>query len=225
LFRPLIYPLGIDFSIGIDFVDSLPDYFAVMLAALILIFTVTFYRVCYAWAGSPDAWANFSPVAAILLCSAAYLPRKFVLLAGLGPLLVADLLLNAHYHEPLIDSGMLSRYFCFGLILLLGYAVRKQPSRKMFSLFGATIMGSCLFYLITNTATWAATADYSKTMTGWWQALTVGEPGFPPTLVFFRNSLVSDLLFTALFLITHVVFSQSHSRIAEATPPVARNQN
>ncbi len=195
-----------------------------MLAALILIIAVTSYRVYYAWAGSPDAWANFSPVAAILLCSAAYLPRKFIVLAGLGPLIVADLLLNAHYREPLIDPGMLSRYFCYGLILLLGYAVRKQHSRKVFFLFGATIVGSCLFYLITNTATWAATADYSKTMAGWWQALTVGEPGFPPTLVFFRNTVVSDLFFTALFVITQLIFAHSPSRIAEATPPVARNQ-
>ena len=46
-----------------------------MLAALILILAVTLYRVCYALAGSPGGWANFSPLAAILLCSAAYLPR------------------------------------------------------------------------------------------------------------------------------------------------------
>lgn len=196
-----------------------------MLAALILILTVTFYRVCYAWAGSPDTWANFSPAAAILLCSAAYLPRKYILLAGLGPLLLADLLLNAHYREPLLDTGMISRYFCFGLILLLGYAVRKQQSHKLFFLFGATIVGSCLFYLITNTATWASTADYSKTIAGWWQALTVGESGFPPTVLFFRNTVVSDLFFTALFVIAQMAFAQSHSRIAEATPPVARNQN
>jgi hypothetical protein len=195
-----------------------------MLAALILLFAVTLYRVCYALAGSPDAWANFSPLAAILLCSAAYLPRKYILLAGLGPLVVADLVLNAHYHEPLLDTGMFSRYFCFGLILLLGYAVRKQQSHKVLFLFGATLAGSCLFYLITNTATWIATADYAKTPTGWWQALTIGEPGFPPTLLFFRNTLVSDLFFTALFVITQAIFAKSRSRIAEAAPPVARNQ-
>ena len=40
---------------------------------------------------------------------------------------------------------------------------------------------------------------YLPNAAGWWQAMTVGLPGFPPTLVFFRNSLVSDLLFTGLF--------------------------
>jgi hypothetical protein len=220
----LLLNLVIDFSIRIDFVEPLPDYFAVMLAALILIFAVTLYRVCYAFAGSPGAWANFSPLAAILLCSAAYLPRKFILLASVGPLLVADLLLNAHYHEPLLDTGMVSRYFCFGLILLLGYAVRKQQQYKVLFLFGSTIAGSCLFYLVTNTTSWISTADYAKTLAGWWQALTIGEPGFPPTLLFFRNTLVSDLFFTALFVTTQTIFHQSRSRIAEAAPPVARNQ-
>ena len=107
-----------------------------MLAALILIIAVTLYRVCYAWAGSPAAWSNFSPLAAVLLCSAAYLPRKYILLAGLGPMVLADLFLNAHYHVPLFDPGTLARYFCFGLILLLGYLVRKQQQYKVFFLFG-----------------------------------------------------------------------------------------
>ena len=195
-----------------------------MLAALILIIAVTLYRVCYALAGSPGSWANFSPLAAILLCSAAYLPRKYILLASLGPLLVADLLLNGHYHEPLIDTGMVSRYFCFGLILLLGYAVRKQQQYKVLFLFGSTIAGSCLFYLVTNTATWISTVDYAKTLAGWWQALTIGEPGFPPTLLFFRNTIFSDLFFTALFVITQAIFYKSRSRIAEVAPPAARNQ-
>lgn len=206
--------LAIDFSIRIDFVERLPDYFPVMFAALILIFAVTLYRVCYALSGSPSAWANFSPLASILLCSAAYLPRKYILLAGLGPLLAADIFLSAHYHAPMIDTGMVSRYFCFGLILLLGYVVRKQHSYKVLFLFGATLAGSGLFYLITNTATWMSTADYAKTLPGWWQALTVGVPGFPPTLLFFRNTVLSDLFFTALFVITQGIFSKSRSRLA-----------
>ena len=195
-----------------------------MRAALILIFAVTLYRVCYALAGSPGAWANFSPLAAILLCSAAYLPRRFIILACLGPLIAADLFLNAHYHASIIDAEMVSRYFCFGLILLLGYVVRKVHQHKVFVLFAATLVGSCLFYLITNSTTWLSTADYAKTLPGWLQALTGGEPGFPPTLLFFRNTVLSDLLFTALFVITQSVSYKSHSRTAEAAPPIARKR-
>lgn len=214
----------IDFSIRIDFVEPLPDYFTVMFAALILILVVTLYRVCYAFGGSPSGWANFSPLAAILLCSAAYLPRQFILLIGLGPLLAADLILNVHYGQPLIDTGMFSRYFCFALILLLGGLVRKQHSHKLLFLFASTLIGSTLFYLMTNTSTWISTAAYAKTLPGWWQALTTGEPGFPPTLLFFRNTLLSDLFFTTLFVITQASLHQSRSSIAEESPTAARNQ-
>jgi hypothetical protein len=196
----------------------------VIIAALILILAVTLYRVCYAFAGSPGTWANFSPLAAILLCSAAYLPRQYILLLGLGPLLAADLILNAHYHQPLVDIGMVPRYFCFALILLLGNLVRKQHPHKLLYLFVSTLIGSSLFYLVTNTSTWISTAAYAKTLPGWWQALTTGEPGFPPTLLFFRNTLLSDLFFTALFVITQASFHQSRSMIAEESPTAARNQ-
>lgn len=195
-----------------------------MPAALILILAVTLYRVCYAMAGSPGGWANFSPLAAVLLCSAAYLPRRFILLAGLGPLLAADLILNLHYHQPIIESGMLSRYLSFALILLLGSLVRKKHSHKVFFLFVSTLIGSVLFYLITNTTAWISTAAYAKTLPGWWQALTTGLPGFPPTLLFFRNTLLSDLFFTALFVVSQASIYPSRSWTAEESPTAARNQ-
>jgi len=120
LFLPIL-KLAIDFSIHLDLVESLPNYFAVMYTALLLMFAATLYRVGYAFVGAPVEWANFSPLAAILLCGAAYLPRRTALYLGAGPIVVADLILNAHYHTPLIDTGMFSRYFAFGLILLLGF--------------------------------------------------------------------------------------------------------
>ena len=51
----------------------------------------------------------------------------------------------------------------------------------------------------TNTGVWAHDAYYAKTLAGWCQALTVGHPEFPPTLWFFRNTMLGDLLFTGLF--------------------------
>jgi len=199
-----------------------------MLPPLVLTLAVTLYRVCYAFAGAPADWANFSPVAAVLLCSAAYLSRKAVLLAALGPLVVGDLLLNAHYHAPLIDTGMFSRYICFGLIIFLGFALRKEHKNKLFYIFAGATVGSCLFFLLTNTATWFSSPDYSKSLEGWWQALTVGLPGYPPTLFFFRNTFLSDLFFTALFLTTQAASAEwlaRHLRRAlsgYASPTVTR---
>lgn len=221
---PFICNLGIAFLIPIDFVYSLPDYFAFMLPALILVLVVTLYRVSYAIGGANADWANFSPVAAVLLCSAAYLPRKAVFLAALGPLVGADIFLNAHYHAPLLDTGMISRYFCFGLILLLGFIARKQQQYKTLLVFGLTFAGSCLFFLFTNTESWLALAGYQKTLQGWWQAMTAGLPGYPPTLLFFRNTVLSDLFFTAVFLATQAISAKSRARLPDKGSPHAQHQ-
>jgi hypothetical protein len=193
-----------------------------MLPALLLMFATTLYRVGYAFVGAPVAWANFSPLAAILLCSGAYLPSRTALFLGAGPIVVADLILNAHYGAPLIDTGMLSRYFSFALILLLGFWIKQQRYHKVLLLLAATLAGSFLFYLITNTGAWMTTADYPKTFPGWCQALTTGVPGFPSTLFFFRNTIFSDFLFTVLFVVAQTMFSTSRARITEAAPSTVR---
>jgi hypothetical protein len=221
LFYP-IFNLTIDFSPHIDFVESSPNYSAPMLPALLLMFAATLYRVGYAFLGAPVEWANFSPLAAILLCGAAYLPRRTALLLGAGPVVLADLLLDAHYHAPLIDTGMLSRYFSFVLILLLGFCIKKQRDHKVLLLFASALAGSFLFYLITNTGAWMATVDYPKTFAGWWQALTIGLPAFPSTLFFFRNTVFSDLFFTLLFVLAQTIFNPSRTRITEAAPSTVR---
>ena len=55
-------------------------------------------------------------------------------------------------------------------------------------------------YVVTNTIAWMADPGYVKNAAGWFQALTTGLPGYPPTWTFFRNSAASDLLFTALYI-------------------------
>jgi hypothetical protein len=81
-----------------------------------------------------------------------------------------------------------------------------------------TIFGSCLFFLFTNTQSWLEMRGYTKTLQGWWQAMTVGLPGYPPTLLFFRNTVLSDLFFTALFLGTQAISTKSR-RLCEVGSP------
>ena len=65
-----------------------------------------------------------------------------------------------------------------------------------------SVGGAVFFYLVTNTASWLGDVAYLPNAAGWWQAMTVGHPAFPPTLWFFRNTLVSDLGFTGAFALT-----------------------
>jgi hypothetical protein len=117
---------------------------------------------------------NFAPLMAIALCGALVLPGAIAVIVPLAALIASDILLNFHYGHAAIGGGELLRYALYAI--------------------------GILFYAVTNTAAWFGNVGYAQTAAGWLQSLTVGLPGFPPTWVFFRNSLASDLLFAALFL-------------------------
>ncbi len=198
-----------------------------MPAALLLIVVAICYRVLYALAGAPADWANFSPLAAIILCAGAYLRPRAAFLIPLAIVLLSDLILNAHYQVPLLDTRMIPGYFSFGLILLLGFWLSKQQHYKMLYTLAGSVVASLLFYLITNTADWWFDASgplpvtpYPRTAAGLYQSLTAGHPGFPPTILFFRNTLVSDLSFTILFLLSWALSSlPRRQRLASAAVP------
>ena len=84
------------------------------------------------------------------------------------------------------------------MIVELGRWVASRPSWGTW--LGGALASSLVFYLVTNSVSWWTNVGYDKSPAGWWQALTVGLPGFPPTWTFLRVSLVSDLIFTAIFV-------------------------
>jgi hypothetical protein len=110
--------LRFDFLIHVDFVTWLSIYFAVMLPALILTLAALLYRLLFVLAGAPFDWANFSPLASIFLCSGVFFATKRGALWPALGLLVSDVIINAYYHAPLIDTRMIPGYFCFGIIYL-----------------------------------------------------------------------------------------------------------
>ena len=192
-----------------------------MFASLLLLLVAVLYRVVLGIAGSAhlDWLHNFSPLAAIALCGALYLPRRLAIALPLVALFVSDLFLNAHYGEPLLSFAMLPGYLALGLCVALGLRLRGQPA--LGPVLSASVAGSIAFYAITNTAAWATEPLYARTVAGWWQALTSGLPGYPPTLVFFRNSLSGDLLFTLLFVGCMAVAKKSERTAEEKAVGVA----
>jgi len=192
-----------------------------MIPALILTLSAVAYRVATGLLihSGQAAWlSNFAPLAAIALCGAAYFPTKFKFTVSLGALFISDLFLNYVYAAPLIQSHMLSRYVALALVGLLGFALQNRASVK--TLLPASIVGSTIFYLITNTFSWLSDSGYVKNLAGLIQALTVGLPQYSatPTWMFFRNSLLSDLFFTLLF-VACMNFGRKTSRHAGAALP------
>ena len=177
-----------------------------MIAPILLVLIAIVYRVVIGVIGMTHmAWLhNFSPVAAIALCGAIYFPRKIAILAPLAGFFVSDLILNAYYLATphvtsIVSARMIPEYLALGLSAALGWKLRTNPKAGL--VFGASLLGSIAFYIITNTGDWIVDPAYAKNAAGWVQALTTGLPGYPPTLMFFRNTVASDLLFTAMFVV------------------------
>ena len=68
-----------------------------------------------------------------------------------------------------------------------------------------TLSGSVLFYLITNYAVWQFTPMYTKTFAGLIQSYIMALP-------FFRNSLVGNLFYTAVFFSIYYVLEAAITR-------------
>lgn len=195
-----------------------------MIPALLLILSAIAYRIVtglFAQSGSIGL-LNFAPLAAIALCAAAYFPAKYKFTVPMIALLISDVVLNLHYGFSLLSPFVLSHYLGFALVGCLGFLLRNRRSLK--TLLPASIAGSLIFYIVTNLVSWFFDPGYVKNLTGLVQALTVGLPAYSstPTWMFFRNSVVSDLLFTGLFVLCmHFVRSSERSRATSVLPHTA----
>ena len=174
-----------------------------MIPALLLIFSAIAYRIVTGLFAQPGSIGllNFAPLAAIALCAAAYFPRKYKFTVPMIALLISDVVLNIHYGFSLLSPFVLSHYLGFALVGCLGLLLQNRRSMK--TLLPASIAGSLIFYIVTNLVSWFFDPGYVKNFAGLIQALTIGLPQFSatPTWMFFRNSLVSDLIFTCLFVV------------------------
>jgi uncharacterized protein DUF6580 len=154
---------------------------------------------------------NFSAAYAFAFCAGVYFPRKNSWWLPVLILFATDIGLNFYYQHKYPDDNVWSasnlanlafNYVAYAALIFLGRRFRPQSSFA--SLLGGGIFGAILFYLITNTASWFFNPfhnpEYAKTFSGWLLALTKGINGWPTTLEFFRNTLLSGGLFTALFV-------------------------
>jgi hypothetical protein len=174
-----------------------------MIPAFLLILSAVAYRIVTGLFAPSNAigWLNFAPLAAIALCAAAYFPAKYKFSVPMIALLLSDVVLNIHYGFSFLSPFVLSHYIGFALVGCLGLLLQKRASWK--TLLPGSIAASLIFYGITNSVSWLYDPGYAKNFAGWVQALTVGLPAYraTPTWMFFRNSLVSDLFFTAVFIL------------------------
>lgn len=152
---------------------------------------------------------SFSAVYAAMFCAGVFFTGLMAWWLPLGTVALSDLALNFYYWHrgwPVWDLSVLK----YQLVNYAGYAVliwlgrRFKPQASFAGLLGGGVLGALLFYLITNTASWLFNPfqdpEYTKNLAGWLIALIKGTSGWPQTWEFFRNTLLSGGLFTALFV-------------------------
>ncbi len=149
---------------------------------------------------------GFSAVIALIFCAGVYLPQKIGWFIIFPMLLATDVALDYHYGAPLLSLQMLPNYTCYVLIFWFGQRFSAKDS--CVKLLSGGLLGAVIFYLVTNTIAFFQNPEYAKNLAGWLQALTTGIPGFPPTWMFFRNSLLGTGLFGGLF-VAAMKFSES----------------
>lgn len=192
-------------------------------AFLLIVFAVAYRLATGLLIHSGAGWlSNFAPLAALALCSAAYFPMRFKFSVPLVALFLSDVILNYHYSASLLSGHIAGRYLALAMIGGIGLLLQNRASLK--TVLPATIVGSVVFYGISIFFSWLSDPGYVKNFAGFIQALTVGLPQYSttPSWMFFRNSLVSDLVFSTLFVACiSLGRSSERSRAGAALPRTA----
>ncbi len=149
----------------------------------VLILSAALYRLV------PGHWPNFTPIAAMALFGGALFERRWMGLAvPLLAMLLSDALLGFH--------GLMGAvYLSFGLTWAIGRFGLSRPTAGR--IFGASVLSSVLFFLITNGAVWYGSTYYPQTMAGLLACYTAGLAFYNQTS-FALNGLLGDLFFSGL---------------------------
>ncbi len=129
--------------------------------------------------------ANFAPIAALALFGSVYLPKKQALVLPIIAMIMSDFAIGFDSLE-----SRLSVYGSFLIIGLIGLWVRNH--KNVGTVVGASFIGSLLFYLVTNLVILYPPIIYPHTLVGQIASYTNALP-------FFRNTLLGDMFYTAVF--------------------------
>jgi hypothetical protein len=167
-----------------------------------LLLIVVAYRIFAA--DYPALLGNTAPVMAMCFGGGLLLGRRFWWVPAL--LMVgSDLVLGLASGTGLGAHTVFTVVF-FTVIAFAASQIGKHPS--WMTMLGGTLVCSVLFYLAANTFAWIQMSQvYPQTLAGWWQAQTLGVPGYPPSWTFLRNALIGDTIWC--FLAAPLFFARS----------------
>ena len=130
--------------------------------------------------------ANFTAIGALALFGGLYLPRRWAIAGPLLAMFVSDIFIGFYTWQI-----NLSVYVGFVIIGLIGLSIRQN--KKISTVIGGTLLGSIIFFLLTNAAVWAFGNMYAHNFAGLIQSYYMALP-------FFKNSLAGDLFYTTVLV-------------------------
>lgn len=126
---------------------------------------------------------NFAPITAIALFGGAYFTnRSLVWLLPIAIMLISDFFLGFH-------NTILYVYGTFILIALVG--LRLYGNVTMSSVISCSLLGSVLFFIITNLGVWLSGGYYPMTLEGLTTCYVSAIP-------FFHYTLAGDLVYSGV---------------------------
>ncbi len=139
---------------------------------------------------------NMTPIAAITLLAAFYLPRAWVVVVPLCVLVFSDALLGWYDWRLLVGV--------YGSFLLIGVgAMVAARYRSLASVVGYVLGAPLLFFLITNAVVWWFSPWYGKDFTGLLYSYELGLP-------FYRNMLMGDISYTISLLALAILIQRGY---------------
>lgn len=141
---------------------------------------------------------NFAPVAAMGLFAGAFAGRRNAWLVAFGALLASDLFLG--FYHPV---SMFWNYLAYATCILLGSGWLARQ-RSFGRIAGAVLASAVTFFVLSNFGMWAS-GYYPRTWDGLVQCYVQALP-------FFRNTLASDVFYSAILFGGYALLSRWFAR-------------
>ncbi len=160
---------------------------------------------------TPEDFPNLQPLGALFFCGMALFGWRGTILPGIAWLITYPITSLAQGHG--MSSQILIPLLGFTSMVVLASLFKNSSPLRIFL---GSLASAIIFYLITNTLSWALDPLYApKSLATLSQALWTGLPSYPPTWLFFRNALIAQSIFSAIFLLatTTIPLTFSKSRL------------
>ncbi len=179
--------------------------YVALLAVLVVV-----YKLIPRYLNVGEIGWNLVSVGALGLFIGSRVRTSWAYFVPIGAMFVADLLLIPPLRAlgySSIDSSTPFTYLGFALYVVAGRLVGQKELAPA-KIAGSSVLGSLLFFVVSNFGSWVANPAYPRSLAGLIQCYLAGVP-------FYFNTLMSDLIFPAVFFGCHALLLRTVSTTEE----------